>query len=920
MVTFTEDAYLAHYGILRKSGRYPWGSGETPYERSGTFFGLVGDMRKQGLSDTEIARGFGMTSTEFRETASQAKNVKRASDQAQVLRMKDRGMSNVAIGKRLGIPESTVRSLQTAGLKDKLDVLENTATVLRSAVDKKRFVDVGAGTEYHLGISRQKMDTAIAVLKDEGYQVHSVKLEQLGTGHMTEYKVLVPPGVSQKEAWLNRNKIEQVQSFSEDGGRSFFGIHPPLNVDSKRIAVRYKEDGGNQADGVIYVRPGVKDLSMGSARYAQVRISVDGTHYLKGMAIYKDDLPPGVDLQFNTNKSKTGNKLDAMKPLKDDPDNPFGAIIRQRVETDANGKEHVTSALNIVGTPRTQHGEEGSWAEWSKTLSSQFLSKQAPLLAKQQLAMSYEQKRNELDSILQLTNPAVRRTLLEKFADGADSSAVHLKAAHLPRQMSHVILPIESMKPTEVYAPNFQHGETVVLVRHPHGGTFEIPKLTVNNRQPDAVKLLGPKAQGRGIAALDAVGIHHTVADKLSGADFDGDTVLVIPDRSGRIQVSPSLRGLQNFDPKRTYPAYDGMPVMGGGHYDARTNDRVFAPGKRKNAQTQTEMGKISNLITDMTLKGANEDELARAVRHSMVVIDAEKHFLNFKQSALDNGINSLKRKYQDAPNYGASTLISKKKHDVDVPARKARTAAKGGPIDKTTGKKMYEPTNEYYTNSEGVKIYKTQKAKKILEVADVREMSSGTAMENLYADHSNRLKDMANEARLASVHTKSQPYSPSAKTAYAKEVVSLQAQLNTALRNRPLERQAQVLANAVLSSKRLENPDMTSAEIKKVKSQALLEMRTRTGAGKHRISISQQEWNAIQAGAISNNQLTEILKYADLDRIKELATPRTALLMTSTKKARAQSMLANGYTQQDVANALGVSLTTLKNSLTEGS
>ena len=44
---------------------------------------------------------------------------------------------------------------------------------------------------------------------------------------------------------------------------------------------------------------------------------------------------------------------------------------------------------------------------------------------------------------------------------------------------------------------------------------------------------------------------------------------------------------------------------------------------------TQTEMGKISNLITDMTLKGATQDELARAVRHSMVVIDAEKHMIS---------------------------------------------------------------------------------------------------------------------------------------------------------------------------------------------------------------------------------------------------------------------------------------------------
>ena len=50
-------------------------------------------------------------------------------------------------------------------------------------------------------------------------------------------------------------------------------------------------------------------------------------------------------------------------------------------------------------------------------------------------------------------------------------------------------------------------------------------------------------------------------------------------------------------------------------------------------------MGKISNLITDMTLLGASEDKLARAVRHSMVVIDDEKHHLDYKQSEKDNNI-----------------------------------------------------------------------------------------------------------------------------------------------------------------------------------------------------------------------------------------------------------------------------------------
>lgn len=911
MTVFTEDDYLAHYGILRKSGRYPWGSGETPFERSTDFFARVKPLRAEGMTDTEIARGFGMTSTEFREANSHAKNAYRAGMQSQIHRMKfDKGMSNTAIGKQLGIPEPTIRSYLKPGVKDKLEVLENTATVLRSAVDQKRFVDVGAGTEFGLGISRQKMDTAIAVLKDEGYSVHPVKIEQLGTGKFTEMKVLVPPGVTQKEAWMNRNNIQQVQNFSEDGGRSYLGLHPPIQIDSKRIAVNYKETGGGEADGVIYVRPGVKDLSMGSARYAQVRIAVDGTHYLKGMAIQKADLPPGIDLVFNTNKSNTGNKLDAMKKMKDDEDNPFGAIVRQRIEKDANGKEHVTSALNIVGV-KPGSGEEGSWAEWSKTLSSQFLSKQAPLLAKQQLAMAYESKKNELDGILALTNPAVKKKLLTSFADGADSSAWHLKAALLPRQMTHVILPIPGMKETEVYAPNFNNGDRVVLVRHPHGGVFELPQLTVNNNHPAAKKIFGKKP------AADAVGINAKVAEQLSGADFDGDTVLVIPNNSGRIRTRQPLHQLQKFDAKAEYPAYDGMAVMGGGHYDAASKDVVFAPGKKKNAQTQTEMGKISNLITDMTLRGASDDELARAVKHSMVVIDAEKHMLNYKQSAINNGISALKIKYQGGVNKGAATLISRKKKDVSVLERKARLAKEGGPIDLTTGEKRYSETGRYKTVN-GEKVFVRQDVKRILEVQDVHELSSGTDMENLYADHSNKLKALANKARLASTTQQNITRSPSAAKAFASEVASLEASLRVAQRNAPLERQAQVLANQALSSKRLANPDMTQDEIKKIKSQLLDEMRTRTGAGKSKISITDDEWRAIQSGAISNNKLNDILAHADLDRIKELATPKQAKLMTATKLARARTMLEQGYTQADVANALGVSLTTLKTNIKE--
>lgn len=876
MTTIPEDQYLAHYGILRKSGRYPWGSGGPETATNRSFLGYVAQLQKEGMSEAEIAAGMGITTTQLRASKSIAKNEERQNNINMATKLKDKGLSNVAIGERMGLPESTVRSLLEPSAKDKADILQSTSNMLRDQVKEKKYLDIGTGVEHQVGISSTKLATAVAMLQEEGFKVHYLKVTQLGTGKQTTLKVLSAPDVSYSEVSKNRSQIKQIQSFSEDGGRSYIGIQPPLSVSSKRIGVRYAEDGGTDSDGVIHVRPGVDDISLGGARYAQVRIAVDGTHYLKGMAMYKDDLPDGVDLVFNTNKKRTGNKLDAMKAMKDDPDNPFGAVVRQKIDP-VTGK--VKSAMNIVN-------EEGDWDGWSKSLSSQLLSKQSPSLAQGQLNMTYERKKREFDDINKLTNPAVRKKLLESFADDVDSAAVHLKAAALPRQRSSVILPINSLKEGEIYAPNFRNGERVALVRYPHGGIFEIPELTVNNNHPQAKRALGQ--------ARDAVGINSKVAERLSGADFDGDTVLVIPNNKRQIKTAPALEGLKGFDPQRSYPAYEGM--------------------KRMSARTKAiEMGQVSNLITDMTIRGASTQELARAVRHSMVVIDAEKHNLNYRQSAIDNGIAQLKAKYQGGPRAGASTLISRATSAVRVPERKPRPASEGGPIDRNTGQKRFVPTGETYTNRKGQQVLKTFESRKLAETNDAHTLSSGTPIEKVYADHSNKLKALANEARKTLVNVKTTPYSPAAKAAYANEVSSLRAKLNIAQRNRPLERNAQLLANAVVRAKREANPDMEASDLKKIQGLALAEARARTGAGKQRIDITPQEWAAIQAGAVSNNTLTQILANADLDRVKELATPRASIAMTDAKASRAKAMVDAGYTQAEIADALGVSLSTLK-------
>ena len=903
----TEEEHLMHYGILRRSGRYPWGSGGTENVRNKTFLDTIAEQRKSGMTDAQIAKSWGISRNDLTAARAIALAQQKRTKILQAQRLRDKGWSKVKIGERMGLNESSVRALLADGELDKVTVIETIANMLKSHVDTKGMIDIGKGVEHHIGVTRTRLDTAVSILKEKGYTVHTIFIPQANLpGQFTPMKVLAKPGTKSRDVNMNRSQIKQITDRSEDNGRSFLGLKPPISVSSKRIAVNYGPDGGKDADGVIYVRRGVKDLQIGNKNYGQVRIAVDGTHYIKGMAIYKDDMPPGVDLVFNTNKSKdvplkSKNPKDStiFKPLNlDDPENPFGSVYTQVRDSKGN----VVSAMNMVN-------EEGSWDRWSKTLSSQMLSKQNPKLAKEQLDLTYNRRLREYDEIKSLTNPTVRKQLLIQFGDSTDSAAVHLKAANMPRQATKVILPIQSIKPGEVYAPSMRNGERVALVRHPHGGTFEIPQLTVNNRNSEARKILGN--------AQDAIGIHHTVAQRLSGADFDGDTVLVIPNNKKKITSTPALEGLKDFDPQ-VYRIPKGSPIP-----------------LIKASTKQSEMGKISNLITDMTLQGAKSDEVARAIRHSMVVIDAEKHNLDYKQSEHDNGIRSLKEKYQGKSNAGASTLISRAGATPRIPEMRPRSARKGGPIDKATGRRILEPTGR--TRAEvkvkrdpvtgrktfvetGRRIPITYSPKRLSVTDDAHSLvdSPPFVMEKIYADHSNKLKALANKSRKEALEITPPPASPVAKKLYKSEVHSLDSKLRVAEYNAPLERQAQLITSTYVSQAKRNNPHMEPEDVKKIKQQALREARNRTGANKTKVIINPAEWNAIQAGAIAPTKLEKIIANSDLDTVKALALPKKALKVSTSDLRRAQSMLKSGHTQAEVADALGVGLTTLKVSLSE--
>lgn len=910
-----DDAVLVHYGILRRSGRYPWGTGETPEERSRGFLGYVKELENKGVSQVDIAKGLGAISGDrvntsaLRAARAIALNEVKKADVAQALRLQARGLSNVAIGERMSIGESQVREMLKPAYQDKLAVLDATANLLKDKIKDGGYLDVGQGTENHLGISKTKLQNAVAKLREEGYEVHNVQVAQLGTGNKTTIKVLAPPGTKYSDIVKAPEKIKPIAAYTNDGGHTYEEILPPANVSSSRIKVVYAEQGGGKADGVIYLRPGSEELSLGSKHYAQVRIAVDGTHYLKGMAMYKPDLEPGVDFEFHTSKTSTGNKLDAMKKQSSE-ENPFTSTIHQRTYTGKDGKEHL-SPLNIVN-------EAGDWDQWSRNLSSQMLSKQPVALAKRQLNLALQTKREDLHEIMQLTNPVVRKALLIQFANSADRAAVHLKAAALPGQRNKVILPFASMKENEIYAPGYDNGTRVALVRHPHGGTFEIPELTVNNKYAPARKALGN--------APDAVGIHPKVAERLSGADFDGDAVLVIPNNRGEVKTSSPLQGLKSFDPKQAYAPYHGMPTVDGGVWNEKTHSVDY--GKNKDGSDkkpvggpkQHLMGDVSNLITDMTIRGAKPEELAAAVRHSMVVIDSEKHSLNYRQSYVDNGIASLKQRYQGRSASGrlagASTIVSRAGSEIRVPTRRPRRASEGGPIDPLTGTKVFTITAKPYAGKSGKTVVPTIASTKLAETHDARSLSSGMPVEEVYASHSNNLKALANQARKASLSVGKHVYSPTANKTYSAEVESLNLKLNAALKNSPKERHAQLIAGVAAKARVSANPGMDPSDVKKINQQELIKARARLGAKKPSVQITPEEWRAIQAGAITGNKLELILSNADQDQVRKLATPRAATVMTPSKLAIAKARLASGYTQAEVAQSLGVPVSTLESAI----
>ena len=904
----SESNILEHYGTKRHSGRYPWGSGDNPYQHSGDFLSRVEELKKKGLSEKEILETinnslpdeYKMGLTEFRTARQKAGHDRKALEYDQIRALKDDGLGWKEIGDKLGMSESSVRSKYNNAIGEKASQAEKIAATLKAEVDKKGMIDISEGANQVLGVSESKLDEAAYILEAEyGYQRYGVGIRQpTNARQQTNITVLAKPEFDQKYAYQHQDQIDSLGDYhSDDGGETFTKLQRPSSLDSSRVAIRYGDEGGLDKDGVMEIRRGVPDLDLGKSHYAQVRILVDGDHYLKGMAVYSDDLPDGVDVMFNTNKPSGTPKMKVLKEAKADPDNPFGAAIKangQSMYIGDDGKEHLS--------PINKLKEEGDWDTMSRNVSSQFLSKQPKKLIENQLNLTVADYKAQYDEIMRYDNPTVKKKLLNDFADTVEGTSMTLKASAFPGQSTKVILPINKIKETEAYCPTYENGTRLALIRYPHAGTFEIPIVTVNNKNVSGKRNLG--------AIQDAIGINAKVAERLSGADFDGDTVMVIPVTDKvNIKSTRALKALEGFDPKTAYAVPEGNP----------NNVRLM-----KKEEKQREMGVISNLITDMTLRGADEDELARAVKHSMVVIDAEKHKLDYKRSERENGIPELKQKWQirvdeeGATHYGgASTLLSRRKQTVRVPERRGSIR-----VDKETGEDIYKETGRTFTDPKTGKERKAEDTVSLIsETKDARTLSSGTIQENLYADFSNKLKAMANQARKEAVNMKGIQRNPEAAKTYAPEVASLKEKYNNMIANKPKERKAMLIANANIKAKIQEqglDPTIDKKEIKKISSVEMQRARDSVGASgrKSKVTFTDREWEAVQAGAISDNMLTKFLNSSDSDEIVKRAMPKNVAVMTSAKMSKANAMLRSGYSYAEIAKACGVPESTVYSAL----
>ena len=445
---------LVHYGTPHgpsgepHSGRYEWGSGkrykEGSYNDHMDFLARYNQYKKEGKTEKQIADAFGLTIKQFRTKRSAATAEREAALKTRAIRLRDHGYGPTEIGRKMGYPESTVRGWLKNSENLKKNKIQGVADVLEERLKRGEIIDVGPGAELELGCTATTLSTALKTLQDKGYFLDTLEIKQpLDPNKNTRIKYIAPEGTTRKMAWDNRNDIQPITAHSPNQGVSFNEAQPPSAIDDNRVAVLYRNEGGIERDGMIGIRPGVNDISLGGSTYAQVRILVnkDGkdAYYIKGMAFYDDSIPKGKDILIYSNKEtrysvKKQGIEGALKETKGDANNPFGATITaegQRYFEKKNGK-YIQIEPNVYRpdngqfksidgkhydlSPVNKLRQEGDWDKYAVRLSSQFLSKQPLKLINSQLDLTYKTKMDAFNDIMSLENKMVKQRLLNDFA------------------------------------------------------------------------------------------------------------------------------------------------------------------------------------------------------------------------------------------------------------------------------------------------------------------------------------------------------------------------------------------------------------------------------------------------------------------------------------------------------------------------
>ena len=307
---------LKHYGVGHldggRSGRYPWGSGENPYQSDkGSFIGLVSDLKDKKMSDKEIAEALNMTELEYKSRwaiamnsyyRSQGWSEKKRADHfgltinqlrqsvaigeaeerlyniGLVTKLKNTGMSVAAISRETGIPDSTVRDLLAPGAEEKANKINKISDALKQELELHDYIQVGSGVEAYLGTTKTGLNNALYNLQQQGYVVTSVQVQQQNAkGNKTTVKVLAPPGTTYGQVKENIGNVALPFEVHIDRDTDdVVKIQYPKSLDSSRIAIRYGDEAdkngvtGSDKDGVIEIRRGVADLSLGESHYALI--------------------------------------------------------------------------------------------------------------------------------------------------------------------------------------------------------------------------------------------------------------------------------------------------------------------------------------------------------------------------------------------------------------------------------------------------------------------------------------------------------------------------------------------------------------------------------------------------------------------------------------------------------------------------